>query len=283
MSALRSLLFCPASEPVKLAKAFASSADAVVADLEDSVADSAKDIARAALRDFVREHPELVNRLMIRINTDDPAVLAEDLLLVSEIDPLGVLVPKATPAVLARISSQTRNLLPIIETAKGVNSSAETAQDPRVVALVFGAIDLAAEVSFRGNVLGTHLLYCRSKIAIDSAAAGIQPPIDSVFAQFRDEEGLRADTSAARDVGFQGKCCIHPSQLDIVHEIFGSDDLDWALETLSLHARLASEHAGVGSRNGEMVDMATVRRARRIVEKSGAYSDRVGETERNLS
>ena len=268
-SVMRSLLFCPASEPAKLHKAIGSEADLVVADLEDAVAEESRPHARKILRELASSRPDAFARLAIRINAAGAGYNEADLQLVEDLRPRAVLLPKATTDRLRSLSLWTLETLAIVETAEAVTQSLEIARDPRVSALVFGAIDFAAEVDVRWTPSGTHLLFARSKLAIDSAAAGIEPPIDTAFAFLQDDVGLRQDAEAAASVGFQGKCCIHPKQLAIVHEVFTQADLAWAEETLHAYELLQVEGAGVAARNGEMVDMATVRRARRIVERYG--------------
>ncbi len=111
-------------------------------------------------------------------------------------------------------------MIAIVETALGVRQAYETARLPRVAALVLGAVDLGAELGLEPRADGQEVLYARSQLVVDSAAAGIRSPFDLVHLDTRDDEGLEAEARLARSLGFRGKACIHPAQVEIVNRVF---------------------------------------------------------------
>lgn len=266
--ALRSVLFAPAGDERKLLKAIASSADAVVADLEDAVAPSARAAARETLRRLCPSG-EPRRSLMVRVNEPGTADFDEDLQLLRSLDLYGVVVPKATSKSIGCLPSGLPRVVPIVETAQGVRESYEIASVPGVFALMFGAIDLAAEIDFRWRADGLHLLYARSQVVLSSAAAGIAFPIDSAWVKLDDPDGFVEEARVARSLGFQGKACIHPAQLELAHQVFDSDQIAWAEATMNAYRAALARGEGVVAVDGEMVDMATLRRAERILVAAG--------------
>lgn len=262
--ALRSVLFVPAGEERKLAKAFGSTADAVVADLEDAVAPSARADARRALS---RLPPPSRNgpAFMVRINQPGTPDGEEDLRLARELDLDAIVIPKATAASMTLLPIGLPRLVPIVETALGVRESYEVARVPGVFALMFGAVDLAAEIDFRWRPDGLHLAYARSRVVLDSAVAGIGAPIDSAWVRLDDPAGFVAEATIARDLGFQGKACIHPAQLELAHQVFDGEQVAWAEATVTAYRLALARGEGVVAVNGEMIDLATFRRAERIL------------------
>jgi citrate lyase beta subunit len=258
----RSLLFAPGSDERKLRSALGSAADAVVADLEDAVAPAQKDAARelvAALRPPV-----------VRVNGADTTWFADDLALVGELGPSAIVLPKATPDAVAVLGPDGPPVIAIVETAMGVRLAYETASAPRVAALLLGAVDLGAELGLEPRPDGLEILYARSQVVVGSAAAGIRPPFDIVHVDVRDEQGLEEESRLARSLGFRGKACIHPAQLDVVHRVFAptEEELAWARRVVDAYERETGEGRGVFALNGAMVDLPVVERARRILAEA---------------
>jgi citrate lyase subunit beta/citryl-CoA lyase len=158
-------------------------------------------------------------------------------------------------------------VIAIIETAAGVRAAYETAVAPRVAALLLGAVDLGAELGLEPRADGLEVLYARSQLVVDSAAAGIRPPFDIVHLDVRDDAGLEAECRLARSLGFRGKGCIHPAQIDIVNRVFAPSDaeLEWARDVVEAFEREEADGRGVFALDGEMVDLPVVERARRIL------------------
>ncbi|MEO8687250.1 MAG: CoA ester lyase [Solirubrobacteraceae bacterium] len=215
----RSLLFVPADDPELLRAAFAAGTDAVVADLEDAVAPGRKHAARATIADLL---PTLSGAArLVRVNAPDTGLCDADLDAIAGLELDAVLLPKATPEGVAELGSGGPPLIAIIETGAGVRAAYDVAVAPRVAALGLGAADLSIDLRLEARADSLELLYVRSKLVVDSAAAGIRAPFDRVFPDLADDEGLRADARLARSLGFGGKNCRHVSQPAIVNDVFG--------------------------------------------------------------
>jgi citrate lyase subunit beta/citryl-CoA lyase len=213
---------------------------------------------------------ELVARLrppLVRVNAAGTRFFADDLALVEELRPAAVVLPKATPEAVAALGEQGPPVIAIVETAAGVRSAFETASAPRVAALLLGAVDLGAELGFEPRPDGQEILYARSKLVVDSAAAGIRPPIDIVHLDVRDDGGLERECRLARSLGFRAKACIHPGQVATVNRVFAPSEaeLAWAQSVVEAFEREAAAGRGVFALDGSMVDLPVVERARRIL------------------
>jgi citrate lyase beta subunit len=271
ISHLRSLLFAPGSDEHKLRKALESAADGVVADLEDAVAPEEKAAAREVVRELLSPRARPVTA--VRLNGFDTSYFRDDLALVSELAPNALVMPKATPAAVAALGADGPPVIAIVETAEGLRLAHETARAPRVVALVLGAADLGAELGLEPRADGLEILYARSKVVVDSAAAGIRAPLDIVYLDFQDLKGLEDQARLARSLGFRGKACIHPDQVKVVNRVFAptSAELDWARRVVEAFEEAEVAGRGVFAFDGTMVDLPVVERARRILaEAKGA-------------
>lgn len=265
----RSLLFAPASDERKLAKALASAADALVADLEDAVAPGEK--ARA--REVVLE----LRPAIVRVNGAGTPWFDDDVALAAKLELDALMLPKATPDAVAALGPEGPPVIAIVETARGLQLAAETAAYERVVALMLGAADLGAEVGLEPRADGLELLYPRAKVVFDSAAAGIRPPFDVVHLAIDDAEGLEESARFARSLGFGGKACIHPAQIDTVNRVFAPDpeDVAWATRVIAAFDEAQAEGRGATALDGSMIDLPVVERARRILgrQEKGATHD----------
>jgi citrate lyase beta subunit len=182
--------------------------------------------------------------------------------------PLEALVlPKATPDSLAALDAGGPPVIAIVETAQGLRHAYETASSPRVAALMLGAADLGAELGWEPRPDGLEVLHARSKVVVDSAAAGIRGPFDIVHLDIRDDVGLEAAARFARSLGFRGKACIHPAQVAIVNRVFlpEADTVAWAERVLEAAAQGEREGRGAVALDGQMIDAPIVDRARKIV------------------
>jgi len=264
----RSYLFVPADRPERYAKALASGADAVIVDLEDAVAPPAKEGARAALSDWlVHGTGKAIARLIVRINAADTPWFADDLALVRSTRVGAVMLPKAERRDdLERIPHDC--LLALIETAAGVDALREVARTPHVQRLVFGSIDLQADLGIAGD--DQELLLFRSQLVLESRLAGIAAPVDGVCTAIDDVAALEAQTLRARRFGFGAKLCIHPRQIDAVNRGFApsAEELAWAQRVIE-----ASTAAGGGAVavDGKMVDKPVLLRARATMRQAGRH------------
>ena len=238
LSHVRSLLFAPGSDERKLVKALASDADAVVADLEDAVAPGEKDAARALVRDVFAAAPTECRTAplrLVRVNAVGTAVPRRRHGGRSRRSrPDAIVLPKASPDAVDTLGADGPPVVAIVETAQGVRLAYEIASRPRVVALQIGAVDLGAEVGLEPRPDGLELVYVRSKVVLDSVAAGLRSPFDVVHLDVEAGAALEEECRLARSLGFRGKACIHPSQVPVVNRAFtpSESELAWARKVL---------------------------------------------------
>ena len=238
MRPLRSLLFAPGSEPRKLEKVVGFGADAVIADLEDAVADSEKEAARVLVRSVLER--QTTDAYLVRVNGPDGDLWVDDLEAVVCPGLAGVMVPKVEhPEQLPEVSSRLEllesaagmepgdtPLIGLVETPLGITRLDDIAQmaPPRTRTLALGTADLSAELGVELTIEGTELLHARSRMVMAVRAAGLEAPLDGPFLAIRDLDGLRRSSEASRALGFQGRIAIHPGQVEPVNEVFGYVD-----------------------------------------------------------
>jgi len=266
LAAARSFLFAPGHDERKLRKALASGADVVVVDLEDAVSVEQKDAAREVVRSVLAEDASL-GLVAIRVNGAHTAFFAADVELADELRPDVLVLPKATPGAGVALGEEGPPVVAIVETADGLRHAYEVASLPRVEALVVGTVDLGVELRLEQRVDGLEILFARSKVVLDSAAARIRAPIDRVWTDVRDGDGLEADTEFARSLGFRGKACIHPDQVEIVNRVFtpSDEELSQARRVVEAYEQAVGEGQGVTALDGEMIDLPVVERARQVL------------------
>jgi citrate lyase beta subunit len=244
----------------------------VVCDLEDAVPPDEKDAARELTRRTLvttGRGPDPLMR-MVRINAVGTAYWEDDLHAVEDLDLDAIVLPKATPETVEALGDDGPALISIVETAAGLRLAYETARRRRVAALALGAVDLGVELTLEPREDGLEILYARSALVVDSAAAGIRAPFDVVRLDWHDEARLEAECRLARSLGFGGKLCIHPSQLSVVNRVFApaADDVAWARRVLVAYDEGLSTGRGAVALEGQMIDLPVVERARRILAES---------------
>ena len=264
----RSMLFTPATKASRFDKAAQVGADAVILDLEDSVATAAKDQARRAALNYLGSDRLSEVQTALRINA--PATLAgwQDLtaLLQSSCDPDFVVIPKAESAAVAGLvktllaqARKAARVVVIYESARAVTQIGALL-DPRVVdAVMLGSDDMSADLGADGQAEVT--VYARNVLLTHAAAVAI-PVIDSPFFDISDDAGLEHAARRAVAEGFAGKAAIHPRQIPVINAAFTPEQsqIDWAREVIE------ANRAGVGTVAGVMVDEAVARHARRILQ-----------------
>ena len=270
----RSWLFVPADSEKKLAKAIASDADAIIFDLEDSVAPANKKAARKLLKDL----PERSGgpRWWVRINPLGTDEHRADLKVIGRPDIEGIVLPKAeSGADVLELAHRTGNIpihAIVTETAAslfGLLSYREAA--PPLAAMCWGAEDLSAALGAAsktdeaGELSFTYQM-ARSLCLAGAVAAGVQP-VDGVFADFRDEEGLIAEARAAAREGFTGKLAIHPAQCAPINAAFTPSEADIAHARAIVDAFTANPKAGVLSVDGKMVDRPHLVQAQAVLSR----------------
>jgi citrate lyase subunit beta/citryl-CoA lyase len=289
---MRSLLFVPGDDERKLAKGLASGADALLVDLEDSVAAARKADARHIAAAFLREAKQAASRpkLYVRINAHGSGLVGDDLDGVMPEAPDGVMLPKSQSGDdVALLSAklavrEAENNLPDGATAI-IAIATETAASlfrmgsyagasRRLVGLTWGAEDLSADLGAEGNRLtdGTYADPYRlaRSLCLYAAAAAEAAAIDTVFVNFRDMDGLRAEAEAGRRDGFTAKMAIHPAQVPVINEVFTPSAAAVAKARRIVELFAANPGAGVIGMDGEMVDRPHVRRAERILAAARA-------------
>jgi citrate lyase subunit beta/citryl-CoA lyase len=275
MTEPRSWLFVPADSERKIARALESEADAIIFDLEDSVAPDRK----GAARDILKQLPQRSGgpEWWVRINPIGSEHHKDDLHLIGIADVHGIVLPKAeSGADVTRLAHRTGNIpihAIVTETAASLFGLLSY-RDPKstLAAMSWGAEDLSAALGASskydasGDLSFTYKL-ARSLCLAGAVAAGVQP-VDGVFADFRDGAGLRAESEAARREGFTGKLAIHPDQVPVINAAFtpSGDDVRHAEEIVA--AFEAHPSAGVLSVGGKMVDRPHLVQARRVLERA---------------
>ena len=259
----RSYLFVPGNRPDRFAKACAAGADAVVLDLEDSVAAGDKSKARAAVAAWLTG----AQPVLVRVNTSESEWFRDDLSLGLKPGIAGVLLPKAEHVEEIRQVAESFGaevpILPQIETARGFRNAPALANAKPVQRLLFGSIDFQLDLGMSAEE--EELLYFRSQIVLESRLAGIQAPVDGVTTDINSPERVRADTLRARRLGFGAKMCIHPKQVPVVNECFtpSAEEEAWARRVLEASAAARGAATSV---DGKMVDRPVLARAEVILE-----------------
>ena len=257
--ACRSWLYAPGDNPKLVERVFTIGADAVILDLEDSVRPENKGRARSLVAATLQTHSGWA-----RINRPGTEDARRDLEAVASCA-IGLRIPKVETAEeidWVRLFCPDLPLIATIETALGVEAAAEIASHPAVVALALGAADLTLDLSLGGDDL--ELLYVRSQMVIVSRAAGIGPPIDSVYLDTGDLEGLSRASQRARRLGFFGKSAIHPRQVPVINEAFTPTADDVAAAQAIVDAFTAS-HGEPTTHAGLFIDAPVADRAHAII------------------
>lgn len=266
----RSYLFAPGHNSKLLDRVFRAGADAVMLDLEDAVPPDAKALARSMVAEVL-----IGQRAWVRVNAARTAWCEADLEAVGDLA-MGIRIPKVESAaevewVIARAPGKP--VICAIESARGVLAAQEIAAVPGVRFLAMGGVDLQRDLNTTGGNLQT--LYARSHLVLASRAAGIEPPIDSVFPLLNDAGGLHDQVEFARSLGFFGKSAIHPKQLPTLHQVFTptAREIEWAQAVLAGFA--AAGGGGFALASGEFVDLPVADRARRLLEIAGVEEPQV--------
>lgn len=274
----RAILFFPGNRTELLSKALGSRAARVCMDLEDAVPAHAKDEARAAARSTLSRNDAAFDRLVIRINHPATVDGMKDLeeIAATASAAVCIMVPKVTAAedieaVRAPLSMRGAEpaLIPVIETARGLAAVEEIAAAPSVAAILFGGLDLSIDL---GCALDWEaLLYARSRTVHAARLGGVEA-VDMPFLDLSDADGLRLEAARARRLGFTAKAAIHPSQIDVIDEVFTPTEAE--LE----HARRVVEAfdrdgSGVFLLDGTMIDRPAIEAARLLLSRVPAEED----------
>jgi citrate lyase subunit beta/citryl-CoA lyase len=286
---LRSFLFAPGNHPRRVEKALTLDADAVILDLEDAVATAEKVATRAAI-DAALTRPR-TGLLYVRVNAADTEFCYGDLVAIVRPGLDGIILPKVeSPATLSTIDwlllqlerelglgEHSIDLIPIIETARGLTHlDAILASGTRVKRIAFGAGDFTLDVNMQWQRDEAELAYARARIVTASRAAGLEAPLDTVWVDLQDSEGLETSARAALAYGFQGKMCIHPNQVPVVNRVFtpSEDEIAFAERVVAAFAKAEAEGVASIQLDGKFIDYPIVYRAQRLLEKTAAIRAR---------
>jgi citrate lyase subunit beta/citryl-CoA lyase len=267
-------LFVPGTRPDRFAKALDSGASSVILDLEDAVAAEDKETARNAIQaawpSFTAEQKK---RLIIRSNSPGSQFYSADLILAQKLDLACLMIPKSESADEmngAALVLPNTAIIPMIETAIGLDRLKEIANANQVIRLALGNLDLQADLGMVCDPQETELQTARYQIVVASRVAQIAPPIDGVTPTTDDVARIQDDAQRGKRMGFGGKLCIHPKQVGIVKAAFmpSEDELAWANRVIE--ADKASK-GGAIKLDGRMIDRPVVLLAQRMVAIAGKH------------
>lgn len=282
---LRTMLFAPGNHTRRVQKALTLGADAVILDLEDAVATAEKAAARALVADALQAPRRCAG--YVRVNARSTPFCYDDLVAVVGPGLDGIVLPMVETAsdlqtvdwLLTQLERRTGlepgavDLLPIIETGKGIHNIGEIAHaSERVRRLAFGAGDYTASMEMVWSAEERELEYARHAILVASKAAGLDGPIDSAFTRLDDLEGLGRIARHVADIGFGGKLCIHPDQIDPVNAAFSPDAeaADYARRVIGAFAAAETSGSAAIRVDGNFVDYPIYQRALKLVQRDEA-------------
>jgi citrate lyase subunit beta/citryl-CoA lyase len=285
---MRSWLFAPGDSERKMQKATEGPADIVLLDLEDAVSNEEKPKAREMVAAFIRANPENRHRLWVRINPlDGPHTLA-DLVGIMPAHPGGIMFPKtrgpqdmivldnyltALEAAYGAPVGSTKVIPLVTETAEGMFTTGAYKGAPRLAAMTWGAEDLADALSASNNrnpdgSYGFTYELARSLTLIGAAAAGV-PPIETIQADFKDLDGLRARATQCRQAGYRGMLAIHPAQVEVINDAFMPTEAEIAAAQDIVDLFAANPGVGAIGYKGGMVDRPYLARAEALLALAG--------------
>lgn len=278
----RSMLFLPGSTPNKIINGDSMGADAVILDLEDAVSPDEKDAARILVRHAVQSLRFPGVEIIVRINAIDTAYWQADLDEMIPLRPALIMPPKTSCAqdvqtVDAYISAledklgmerNTVKLIPLIETALGVENAFQIATaSSRVAALFLGGEDLTADLRCKRTKGGNEINYARTRLVCAARAAGVDV-YDTPFTDVNDDEGIWTDAEYAKSLGFTGKSSISPRHVGVINAVFSPSEKDiaYAYEVMDAIHTAKEQGRGVISLHGKMIDAPIVARAQQTIE-----------------
>lgn len=275
LTRLRSVLFAPAVRPDVLANLAGRGADVVVIDCEDATPPLAKAAAREHARRFAAEAVAVGMRVLVRINPISSVWFDDDIRDALSPALAGVVVPK-----IERVDDLDRiadaldaaghpelGVMAGLETALGVADARDLLRHPRVVAAYFGAEDFIADMGGRRTAGNAEVRYARASTVLAARLAGV-PMIDQAVTDFRNDDAFVAEAAEARDMGYCGKLCIHPRQVQLAHAAFtpSADEVARARRIVAAHGAAAAAGLAAIDVDGQMVDAPVVAQAQHLID-----------------
>jgi citrate lyase subunit beta/citryl-CoA lyase len=287
MSVYRSFLFTPGNHSRRVEKSLSLAADAVILDLEDAVANDEKVATRALVVEALSRPRRCLAYVRVNALSTDWSYGDIEAVVVAGLD--GIVLPKVESASdlhtaewmiasLERARGLTPgaiDLMPIIETAKGyVALESIVRSGTRVRRVAFGAGDFTLDAGIRWTSAETELLPYRSGVVVHSRAAGLEPPIDTVWVELRNTAGFEHCVQHVKDLGFQGKMCIHPDQIARVNQTFrpSAAELERARQVVAAFAQAEREGLAAIQVDGQMVDYPIVHAAQRVLDREAVIA-----------
>lgn len=285
MPAYRSFLFAPGNHARKVAKVFDCGADNVILDLEDAVARSEKVATRALVVEALKRPRR--GGAYVRVNAFNTEFCYGDAVAVVGPGLDGIILPMVEGpeqlmafdwliGALERergLPSGGIDIIPIIETGKGIAyARAIAASGTRVRRMAFGAGDYTLDMNMEWSLAETELEHARAEMVVASRAAGLEAPIDTVWVHIKDLDGLSSSAERARQLGFQGKMCIYPPQVERVNRAFTPTEKEIAFARSVVEAFEKAEREGSSSiqLDGYFIDYPIVYKARRTLDMAGS-------------
>ena len=282
----RSMLFLPGNTPNMLINGNCLGADAVIFDLEDAVSPAEKDAARILVRNTIRYMDFRGCEVIVRINSIDTPYWKQDIRQILPEKPDLILLPKTSSAedvleadgyitqveALLGLEMNAVGLMPLIETAQGVENAYQIAKAThRVKALFLGAEDLTADLQCKRTKEGREIEYARTRLVVAARAAGIDV-YDTPFTDVNDDEGIVADAKLAKALGFTGKASISPRHVEVINSVFSptAKEVDYAYEVMDAIALAKEQGKGAIALHGKMIDAPIVARARQTIAMAEA-------------
>lgn len=281
----RSMMFVPGNSPKMINNCDLYGADSIMFDIEDSIPIAEKDVARILVAEALKSRT-YKGETVVRINhpTQTPYGI-DDLEVILQAKPNLIRMPKTeckeevelVAAMIDDVEKQngwvegTINIIVAIESVRGLYNVREICHAPRMVAIALGAEDFIADIKTQRTKYGIELYFARSTILMAAREAGIRC-IDTVFSDVNDMDGFCDEVTKIRDMGFDGKSCIHPKQIAEVHKLFTPTEkqIIHAVKVLISYADAKKKNKGVIAVDGKMVDGPIVVRAQRIVDAARA-------------
>lgn len=281
----RSMLFLPGNSPNILLNADFLGSDAIILDLEDAVAPTEKDSARILVRNAITSLG-YTREVIVRINPVESPYWQKDLQQIIKVKPDMIMPTKVSCAQDVKIVSEyigqmeeeygipqgTVKMIPLIETAMGVENAFEIASaDPRVTAIFLGGEDFTADLRCKRTKGGNEIFYARSRMVVAARAAGVDV-YDTPWTDVEDYEGLVEDAKFAKSLGFTGKSSISPRHIPFINEVFSptEEEIQYARDVFECIEKAKAEGKGVVSLRGKMIDAPIVARARQVLEAAEA-------------
>ena len=282
----RSMLFLPGNNPNMLINGNCLGSDAIIFDLEDAVAPAEKDAARILVRNTMRYMDFRGCEIIVRINSIDTPFWQQDLDAIMPWKPSLILLPKtgsASDALEADaymtaleeklgFEKNTVGLMPLIETAMGVENAFSIASSTkRVKALFLGAEDLTADLQCKRTKEGREIEYARTRLVVAARAAGVDV-YDTPFTDVNDDEGIWTDANLAKALGFNGKASISPRHVEVINSVFSPTEreIEYAYEVMDAIETAKRQGKGAIALHGKMIDAPIVARAQRTIDMANA-------------